>query len=527
MTDFIDKIATSGQFVDTTYLLPGNVIPHKWYKEFRLSDGSPDFIVINLLADVVAWWRYGLHKSNACSQNSKQHTPHFNGASLSVSYQYFQTKFFLAKERIRRALVRLEDYGIITRKVCNIKLSSGARINQLFIILDSSFFNSCFRNPELDIRVRENDVLRKSPSVSIVESKVQSPHEYGDHISKKNNYNRIRSMKSNFFEKSFEGNPLGNTENHFTSEIEVDLTNKSASSSKIKTLKDFYPLSLEDCNLLQIKSGREFSLLAMNEILKDMSNKLKDRAFKSKKAFMAYMSKAFSYELRDAVKINNENFRIRNNQSEEERGSNQIEEYLSKIEYSLQVSPEMHFKKKLCATLESKTAYELLRSYNSSKIDGDIFKIFVNKDVSLSNSEKEIIKNQAKASHESLDLATGNMITISDIEIIVSKQTYQSQNHKIQTHQVFGDQGNSSLTSDIKIKDDVWSKVRRELAGIYGEGVDQNWFAKLMPEINDTQKAIKLTAPSNFFKDWIDRNYKGTIDSLLQESKYSCLLEVV
>jgi hypothetical protein len=31
------------------------------------------------------------------------------------------------------------------------------------------------------------------------------------------------------------------------------------------------------------------------------------------------MSKVFAYEMRDAVKINNENFKIKNNQSKEEK----------------------------------------------------------------------------------------------------------------------------------------------------------------------------------------------------------------
>jgi len=469
-----------------------------------------------------------LYKSSFSVENTEH--------SLTLAYSELANRYSISAKSVTKHINILEKAGFITKEKIFMKnfrenedytLRKDRLLWKINLLLDRQILsftdfpeqNSSIKKSFLQKSGAENKCfvpLNSDPQIS----------EFGLLLNKdlKLKNNIIRSMKSNFFEKSFEGNPLGNTENHFTSEIEVDLTNKSASSSKIKTLKDFYPLSLEDCNLLQSKSGREFSLLAMNEILKDMSNKLKDRAFKSKKAFMAYMSKAFSYELRDAVKINNENFRIRNNQSEEERGSNQIEEYLSKIEYSLQVSPEMHFKKKLCATLESRTAYELLRSYNSSRIDGDILKIFVNKDVSLSNSEKEIIKNQAKASHESLDLATGNMITISDIEIIVSQQTYQNQNHKIQSHQVCGDQGNSSLTSDIEIKDDVWSRVRRELAGIYGEGVDQNWFAKLNPEINETQKEIKLTAPSDFFKDWIDRNYKNTIENLLKIEEYNCLI---
>ena len=57
--------------------------------------------------------------------------------------------------------------------------------------------------------------------------------------------------------------------------------------------------------MLQSSSKREFSLNSMNEILLNMSKRLSNRYFKSKKGFLSYMSKVFAYEMRDAVKINN------------------------------------------------------------------------------------------------------------------------------------------------------------------------------------------------------------------------------
>ena len=84
-----------------------------------------------------------------------------------------------------------------------------------------------------------------------------------------------------------------------------------------KKLCEFYPLSPDDCEKLQSSSGREFSLNAMNEILKDISRRLKDRFFYSKKGFMGYMTKVFQNEMRDAVKVSNLGFRIKANKSEE------------------------------------------------------------------------------------------------------------------------------------------------------------------------------------------------------------------
>ena len=82
-------------------------------------------------------------------------------------------------------------------------------------------------------------------------------------------------------------------------------------------LKHHYPLTKEDGNKLQSLSGRDFSLNAMNEILLDMSKRRNNR-FCSKAQFMAYFGKCLRFEMRDAVKTGNDNFRIKANILEEE-----------------------------------------------------------------------------------------------------------------------------------------------------------------------------------------------------------------
>lgn len=82
-------------------------------------------------------------------------------------------------------------------------------------------------------------------------------------------------------------------------------------------LKYHYPLTKEDGDKLQSLSGRDFSLNAMNEILLDMSKRL-DKRFCSKAQFMAYLGKCLRFEMRDAVKTGNDNFRIKANIHEEE-----------------------------------------------------------------------------------------------------------------------------------------------------------------------------------------------------------------
>jgi hypothetical protein len=84
-----------------------------------------------------------------------------------------------------------------------------------------------------------------------------------------------------------------------------------------KDLKHHYPLTKEDGSKLQSLSGREFSLNAMNEILLDMSNR-RNNKFCSKAQFMVYFGKCLRFEMRDAVKTGNNNYRIKANILKEE-----------------------------------------------------------------------------------------------------------------------------------------------------------------------------------------------------------------
>ena len=157
----------------------------------------------------------------------------------------------------------------------------------------------------------------------------------------------------------------------------------------------------------------------MNEILKDMSKRLAYPLFKSKKAFMGYMSKAYANEMRDAVKISNESFRIKSKQSEKEITTRAQEEYLDSIENSLQISLEWHFRKKLAAVLEPKTAYKLLKAYKSINKVGETFYLHLSKHVELTDLDKKIILNQIKVTHENIDFKDEKLGFINEFQIIM------------------------------------------------------------------------------------------------------------
>jgi hypothetical protein len=314
-----------------------------------------------------------------------------------------------------------------------------------------------------------------------------------------------RSMKSNFLQNSFFKKEEGREQvkHHFTP------TPPQLKAPDLQ-LKDFYPLSKSDADYLQVKSGRAFSLNAMNEILLSMSKRVSDRWFKSKKGFLSYMGIVFKHEMRDACKISNESFKIRSNQTTEEITIQKQEEFLSQIEYSLQVSQEWHLRKKLCAVFEREKAYNLLSSYKHCRLEGDIFEMHLTRHVELTSLDRDIILNQVKATHESDDLVTGKSVRVSGLKILMSAPSAKA--GSIQ-----------AVGQGVVLPAGIWGSIRQALIdyhGKVGEALDRSWFSKLEAEVDEQKKTVKLKAPTEFIKDWINRNYLGVIEKITYDNQY-------
>ena len=265
---------------------------------------------------------------------------------------------------------------------------------------------------------------------------------------------------------------------------------------KPRQLKDFHPLTEQDCQELQKKSGRDFTLNAMNEILQDMSKRLTDRSFRSKKGFISYMSKALEYEMRDAVQTSGENFKIKANQTDIEQQKAKEESYLSEIENSQQVTPEWCLKKKLANILDRSKAYKLLQGYRYLEIHQDRAVITLDKSLELTEYDKYLILESVKATHEKLN-SSGEFITIHSIEF-TAPQLYT----------------NNAKISEDKKRTGLWSKIREvfiKSKGKTGEALDNHWLSKLNPDINTDSNTIQLKAPSEFTKSYIEDNLLADI----------------
>lgn len=496
--------------LDNQYNFRGNIIPDEWYVRFTNGRGSPDLPLISILSEIVYWYRPKEIRDSLTGEIS--YVPKFPEDIWQTSYAHFERKFGFNREKIRKVLVKLETMGIITRIFRNVTLRGQEYNNRLFIDLnkdslqlsesknqDSS--NSCkplfFSSKKVDSshflvspspRLQGIDKNKEENNKDRSRSTDSGTTERGE-VSAQESESRSRESTSNFCKNSF-----------------AAISDKSA-----KSLKDFYPLTQKDCHQLQSLSKREFSLRVMNEILQDMARRLTDRFFKSRKAFLNYMGKVFTYEKRQPEKVNNDNFRIRNNMTEDEISFKAKEQYLTEIENNPEVSPQQRFKKLIAAVLSQDKAYNLLKAYKSINVQGEVIILNLDKHMELSKTDEEIILKQAQSTHDRISFDEAGSRFIGKLQIVTpdakekSLSDYEFSNAAIpgKNNQTVNTQQESQISSDI------WATVRSKFIDLVpqGELLDQHWISKLEASIDASSRKLTLKAPSSFIKDWVSDNY--------------------
>ena len=270
-----------------------------------------------------------------------------------------------------------------------------------------------------------------------------------------------------------------------------------------KYLKDMLDhLTDEMCSTLRSNCGRDFTDTAIREIVKAVSRSKKGGAafFYHIKGFIAYLSKILSFEKRDSVKTSDTNYYITANQTNEEQEIRKQEKYLTNVEYSLQVSPEWHLKKKLAAVLERSKVYNVLTSYESLKIHEGRAEMQLSRFVELSKMDKDIILQQIQATHESID-DDGNYQLVESFELAMPNKS---------TALFVTPRPEQAYPK----RHGIWGKIREIFAKSFANGdfLDKSWLSKLDAKIDKKQKTIMLEAPSGFIKDWVENNYLEYIE---------------
>lgn len=442
--------------VNTQTLGSGNIVPTWWYKAIKNESGKPDLVAITILSEL--WFLY--RRSN--------------GQEFSEGYSYFERKFCFTRSQLQEATLRLHSSDIAIRAFRTV------------VVHGRNFPN------ELHLKINLPKLLSLKSQYTVGSEEGSSDNTDGDF---------------------FHDDVLGNSYCDTSEETEEHISKKEISIRKNRSKGSnfsmerygfafFYPLSQSDIESLRVISGREFSARAMNEILLSLTKKLPNHTFPNKSAFMNYMSKALTYEMRDAVKISNETFRIKSNASSDQELEQ--EKYLASLEDNRNTDSETRIRRKIATIFSKEKAYEILTSLLEVYLKGNNVLLQMKKNVYLSSHQETLLLNEIRNVYGlevdkfQFNIAPQEAKQIS-IKSLASSQEYYG----------------------------VWGRIRNELIRLFGnegEAIDKNWFSKLNVSEDKQSKSLTLQAPSEFVKDWISTRYSVLIEKQCRAHNYNLQL---
>ena len=119
----------------TYFGITGNVTPHAWFKTILKDNGRPHLLAIELLADIVYWYRPQEVRDEQTGQLIR-YQKKFSGEMLQKSYDAY-AEFFGEKKRIvKEAMDVLVRLGVVKRQFRNVKTKMTTLSSVMFIDLD-------------------------------------------------------------------------------------------------------------------------------------------------------------------------------------------------------------------------------------------------------------------------------------------------------------------------------------------------------------------------------------------------------
>ena len=444
-------------------VISGNIIPHNWYSYIKSQTGKPDQTAITIFSEIVYWYK------PAKGGGSK-----FESDMWRTSYEDFERKFGFNYQKVRRALVRLEELGLIKRHIRNVESKGRKYYNIMFIELLSlepqSFVNS---DVEDDKKISSDLIKFDTPSLQNCRDHIETE------ISIENTKNKSRSnKKSEFFEKILE-----------KSSLKIQL-----GESNPRSLKEFFPLPQELYAKIQLKTSKNYRLEFVNQLLEKLASKYPSHEFPNEKAFINYMVKAVEHEIIEEKIANLENFTFDPNykQNELER------KFLSEIEDSRSEDLEARLKKKIVSLFESKDAYSILTSYKfPDKITEGRYLI-----ARINVGEGDNVLTNYKKDRLFREIGNIFGVDYDSIKIIDVKAKTKP------------------INNPTPIDNSMWGRVRKNLIEKYGDkgvSLDNSWFSKLEMHENKDNFQVKLVASTQFVADWVRTNYYHVIEKAVLE----------
>lgn len=129
--------------------LTGNIIPHSWYSKIKFPSGTADLLGTVLLAEIVYWYRPVAIKDERTGQ-LVGYRKKFSADMLQRNLSSFAEQFGSNKRQISEALKRLEDAGLIIKKLRTIDTAMGVLNNVLFLAPVPSAIAALDENPKSD-----------------------------------------------------------------------------------------------------------------------------------------------------------------------------------------------------------------------------------------------------------------------------------------------------------------------------------------------------------------------------------------
>ncbi|WP_342260121.1 hypothetical protein [Candidatus Tisiphia endosymbiont of Metellina segmentata] len=530
------------------YNFVGNFIPPEWNNLSSHNGKILSKTARQLLSLIV--FRLQIYHNNSIDE-------------LKETYHFFQENLSVCQERVRQCLLELQKSGFI--KVYNatvIKYGIKCR-NTPCIKLAKNFQPASNKIPS-----KNEKIFASTPKNFGVNPKefLPQPQKSLDHsiyidnnkdISNKSRYNKSEILKNEI--NQIDNNqqlPQQNLEQKLSDELQVVDNTKASTENPITTalplsttlqkvvqkvshkhqapvasncsnnsvmpvikhknswfrrkgLADFYPLTQEDADLLQLKSNREFNLDFINKLLLKLAEEYSNHHFGHKKVLLNYMAKALSHELRETTKVNSSNFQFKS--SDENKAK---EQYLQKIEYSTNNSQQAQLKRKISGAFDTDTAYQLLTSCTFGKVLGDQFQFKLLKDIALSEHIKTKILQQVQ-------MVYGNKITT--LQIIPYKQSISAtQENNIK------DENNAYLLELAKQlnPDSLWYKARKFLIERYNKYIDIATFSTLIVVQEDNiNKKVILKSTSAFYDYYIRNRHMQDLKTAFQAQ--NCSFELI
>lgn len=130
MTNFSSQNTIVDQMLNI--VITGNVIPQNWYKAIVKPTGKPYVEAIIVLADIVYWYRPTEVRDESTGQKTGLQKK-FRGDLLQRSYQQISDQFGISKRQATRAIVALEELGIIRREFRDIRIN-GRNVNNVMYL---------------------------------------------------------------------------------------------------------------------------------------------------------------------------------------------------------------------------------------------------------------------------------------------------------------------------------------------------------------------------------------------------------